>query len=139
MEHAIQSLKRETSDKQTQACKRIDELQQKITTLQHTLEETTSRHRMKIMVCVINIYYNLQHLVRSNPLHYYVVKSLNDIHPSLNHCHWFSRYLYYLVDWISIIPNILLKQRNIPAHNHSALRPVCSPFSVSIMSKFGAP
>ena len=52
MEHAIQSLKRETSDKQTQACKRIDELQQKITTLQHTLEETTSTHRLKLMVCV---------------------------------------------------------------------------------------
>lgn len=49
MEHAIQSLKREASDKQTQACKRIEELKKKITSLQHTLEETTSTHRMKLM------------------------------------------------------------------------------------------
>ena len=52
MEHAIQSLKRETSDKQTQACKRIDELRQKVTSLQHTLEDTTSTNRMKLMVSV---------------------------------------------------------------------------------------
>ena len=53
-ENSILSLKHEMSLQQTKTADKISTLQEQLTKLQHTLEETIAAHKLQLMVIVVN-------------------------------------------------------------------------------------
>ena len=53
-ENSILSLKQEMSLQQTKAEDKISTLQEQLTKLQHTLDETVAAHKLQLMVIVVN-------------------------------------------------------------------------------------
>ena len=53
-ENSILSLKHEMSLQQTKAADKISTLQEQLTKLQHTLDDTIAAHKQQLMVIVVN-------------------------------------------------------------------------------------